>query len=914
MFNEHKLYKSTICRIVSCLLSAILVLPMMSVIALASGDNKIEISEERFCSNELTVENANVTVNSDGTVRLSANGVSPRASMEITPIKAQSQANALRIVLKNSSDFKTMNIEYIYENSDHISVPGTESVEIQKSKEAIEYIVPIEYADTMTHLVLSFGGSESVAGDITLVSIGALSYRYNVRKYVGAMTENSYDEATRMAKFSGSVSYETTLANSDACVVLYRLDPSESIENVTSAHAYVASLPMTLSFNFAWEVKTELDLCSRYFAAVLTKNNEILPLTPETYLENNYKNEHSEDVEDFFKGIETTLYAGASENGTSVAFVDVYLNKMASEEGDGFQYILEKGEKYYFDRSYITELDAVMRSYSLSKTAVYLRFLIDEYDENFGYINNTNELKNKKYFAINPCSDEIVNNIYAYSDFIVSRYASSEYGTLRGVVLGRSLNNTGVYNYCELMPMANYADMLARLYVILKNALDKNNENLEILMPMSDGVIGGDVLVDSKTRDEHYFSNLLAESIADAVVSYGIDLSSLGFVLESESLPACVSASDSQGITVDNFKLFTDAIKKVSENYEDLSSDVMFCWFPHDEVSSYELLATYMYNYNVLASSPNVRGYIISIFEILEKEDFSASEKSVFSTLKSTYKYADTYNNVSVSKTALDATGKEKWSDVVEGYELEKMIKRTLVEMNAELFVPENVIGTYKMWDFSSTNGLTHWRADNGCELLSVYTPSADLPRALVASFGGAAFDKYGADYGNFIYCADGALLVENISNISFDVIIPSQLSAKINTDNLFELKITIGAKDTTVETVGILKSDVRSQICVDVSNIDEIEYMKISLRSLDGEEQSGLKLCVNSISIHSKVYTDKELEDIVLSGKLTGGSEFTVDEKIDAEIVVAIITSVVVVAILICWGTFALKSKKRKN
>ena len=63
------------------------------------------------------------------------------------------------------------------------------------------------------------------------------------------------------------------------------------------------------------------------------------------------------------------------------------------------------------------------------------------------------------------------------------------------------------------------------------------------------------------------------------------------------------------------------------------------------------------------------------------------------------------------------------------------------------------------------------------------------------------------------------------------------------------------------------------------------------------------------------KGYEDwKELEKIVLSGKLTGGEEFAADEEIDILTVIGIITGACIFTVLLCWSIFALRNRKRRN
>jgi hypothetical protein len=565
------------------------VLPAFSLAAAAEekGNVKVSVSAERYCTDEIAAEQAYINNNSDGTVTFFPYGETPRVFMSVTPMKAETEANALRVVINNDSDFDLMRLDFVYKNSAHLSENGSESISISTERGNEEYIVPIPAVDRMTKLELSFIGGNGT-GSVTLVSIGAVSYYHDDRVYFGELLENTYDRAGQTAEFAGTVAYETVLQYPDANIVLYRLGQDEVIEDIRFAHPYVKSTPMSLDFKFVFPIESTSDSCSRYFAAVLTSDNKVIPLTAETYLkEKDVRADGGSDSavnNEIFKGIETNLYEGASENGTSVAFVDVRLDKMFSDSGDGYQYILDEGKEYYFDRAYISALDDEISNYSSVGVAVYLRFLVDTYSYQFGHLDRISVPGKAKYFAIKPQDDETVNNVFACTDFIVSRYSAEEYGTLRGVVLGRSLDKAFEYNHCGTASMSKYADMLARAYSVIRIAMDRSSSELEVILPLSDAVIGPEVVMSLENREKNYPSDLLADVVLSILERYGTDISSLYFMLESDlssvQLDGGDSASSESGMGVGSGEYFIEEIKKLSEKHQDLPDELFCCWFP----------------------------------------------------------------------------------------------------------------------------------------------------------------------------------------------------------------------------------------------------------------------------------------------------------------------------------------------
>lgn len=901
--------------LLSLLLSAMT--PMVK--AEEEGNGSVKVSAKRFMTDEIRAENAELVINTDMSVKLKLISESPVMSMKTVAIASNTKANALRIVIRNESRCSGMKIDYIFKNSAQISESASiEEISVKPMSEATEYFVYMPAVDTMTQLSIRFMGAAS--GEIDIVSIGAVSVFHDDREYFGELAENSYDRERRKATFAGSVSYEMLLQHPNAKIVLYRLAQTEVIEDVRFVHPYVSSCAMTLNYKFELDIGSTSEYCSRYFVAILTEDNKIIPLTSETYLKEKQSTVNGgKNKELGFKGIETNLYAGAVENGTSVAFVDVRLDRMENESGDGYQYILDDGKEYYFDRAYILELDKEIKSLSEAGISVYLRFLLDSPSPLFGHIRKYVIPDKTKYFAIDPQNDETVDNIFAYTDFICSRYTDMTGGALKGVVLGRSLDKALKYNYCGSVSMNQYADMLAKTYSIIRIALDRSVGELEVVIPLSDDKIGAEVLVATESRDEDYLSDMLVNSFLSSLKRYGSDVSSMYFMLESDGKLDLQTGNTALAgkMTANGCGAFVSMVKEFSDQYKDLPDEIMFCWFPSADISVYEMLNIYAYNYNFLACNEAIRNYVVSVFEMEDAIDLGGSVRSaedyIFSTLKSTYKYIDTDNNLRVSTPALEATGKHSWGEIIDGYAEAKTVKRELYEKDVVYSLPEDTMGSHKMWDFSIANGTGDWSRSDGCSALSVYTRSEFVSRSLIAELGMDPEFSNGADYGSIIYHAPESLLMRDISAVSFDILIPQGAYGDV-----FEVKITVGADGAVSESSGILKAGEKTAIYADISELELVEYIKVGVRNLSGTPEETVDMCIESISIHSKKYNDGELENMVLSG------DIIIDDKKENEggdnkndpagtaVVAVLSVSIAVVAILWMCAVMTYKKKNR--
>jgi hypothetical protein len=432
--------------------------------------------------------------------------------------------------------------------------------------------------------------------------------------------------------------------------------------------------------------------------------------------------------------------------------------------------------------------------------------------------------------------------------------------------------------------MNNYADMLAKTYSIIRIALDRSGDDLEIIVPLSDDEIGAEVILTATSREENYPADILVRSFLSSLARYGSDFSSMYFMLESDGKPNVWTGTTSivENMTADDCDDFINMVNNLSKKYEELSDEILFCWFPSSNLSAHELIDIYTYNYNFLACTSGVRNYVVSLFEREETVEVggavSVAENYMLSTLKSTYKYIDTNNNEKVSASVLESMEKDSWKEMIEGYSSEKTVKRILFEKDVVYSLPDGTVGSYKMWDFSFANGTGGWTKSDGCVSLSVYTRSDFESRALTAVLQLGTEKINGADFGSILYHAPESLLMRDISAVSFDVLIPSGTYG-----DLFEIIVTVGSDIAVSESTGIVKSGETTSIYADISALERVQYIKIGIRALDGAAESTVDMCINSISIHSQKYNSEELENIVLSGEIidkTEGSKTETDEK----------------------------------
>ena len=278
----------------------------------------------------------------------------------------------------------------------------------------------------------------------------------------------------------------------------------------------------------------------------------------------------------------------------------------------------------------------------------------------------------------------------------------------------------------------------------------------------------------------------------------------------------------------------------------------------------------------------------------------------IFLVLSNTYKYADTHNNSELGETVLDALGVNDWSEIIDGYAREETVKRTLIE-NSLIYEPEKTaLGSYKMWDFTSSNGLKGWSKSVGCTRLVVNTPHDGDGRMLSVTITPEEVNKYGAKYGSIVYYAPKSLLMRDISAFSFDTLINGGAEGE-----LFEIRITAHGDGIVLESTGTVRAGERTTVYADISVLDRVRYIKIGIRSLESENESEVEMRIGSISIHSEKYDSGELEDMVLSGEMVGRNEQEEEKSYRSIMTVSIVILASILAVSLIWVCFLVIYKR---
>ena len=177
--------------------------------------------------------------------------------------------------------------------------------------------------------------------------------------------------------------------------------------------------------------------------------------------------------------------------GVSATVIDVDLTKLLGTSSGGRLYTFG-GEIYYFDSAFISELDTLIRCYSLTGARVYIRLLCTDPGLSAGDMEEDKVSKSAHYYALRADDERSFGILYSAVDFLTSRYRSSEYGYVAGVIAGADASDTVSKNSpgTNVSPV-EYAKLLEGAMRLIYEVGCANISNFEVYLPMGPVLCAG---------------------------------------------------------------------------------------------------------------------------------------------------------------------------------------------------------------------------------------------------------------------------------------------------------------------------------------------------------------------------------------------------------------------------------------
>ena len=840
--------KKRLTRILSFCLCALLLSPLMAgwgtLRAAAAGE------ETRFIFSTLQLSEEKVfSAESDGRISLpiSANERTFYAKA-VRAMGSNGSTNTLYISFINRSGATRLMVEYGYlENN----TPRTHIVEQEikpNQGEEQSFVLPAPHiSDGLSSLTLSFAGEGDVSGTVVLQSL------FDVSVYEGdsvneATLENCYFNAENgTMEVSGKLSYAASVRYAGETLALFALAPGEELYLSNKTPVARRGI-LGDDFSFSLSIDSAEELYARYVvAAIVNKVDaatgegmiEHVPLCSPTYLD---MNASAFTPTAGFKGFHTESLFAVIDSGAHTEIVDVYLDRLQSTQNGGIIYAGDRSY-YYFDETYVHELDRRVRNLTGAGCSVYLRFLVSADANGYPFVAYTEEAESLVNKGVMIDSEEALLAVHAFTDFLTMRYAGGSEGKVDGIILGRRADCAATHFYMGSMGLSEYAELYALALHLIAGTARNNLPQLQLVVPVSDRMWPDAVSVD--TLNGNYITDLFLLSVLEALSTHVLHPPSFSVMLESDAVPDRLSDRAGETYGVDRLSAFLSVIEQCTTYYDFLDANILYSWTPDASLTAQDLSAAYALQYIGLALNGRVRSFFV---------DFSLPERAGHSEMAKGLQYLATHINTSHSAAVLSpilATLKiGSFTEIYPSYQESVLQNHRLIRLDLKdgAYAGGQVpVGSYALWNFSTASGAPEWYEGYACNALSV------LNRALTARFSATG----GGEYAEFAH--------HTVSerDYSFAPLMRLQMGLDGEAGSLYEVQVRLMGSGTTVIASAVMSAGETKELYLDLSDyadrLAHLRCVRILARPLN-DSAAEYTLRLHTVYLESTVLSNEEL------------------------------------------------------
>ncbi|MBQ8005179.1 MAG: hypothetical protein IJ303_02575, partial [Clostridia bacterium] len=701
----------------------------------------------------------------------------------------ENSCNAVRIVLSNDSALESMKFSYNY--IDGISgklVAVVKNIPIQPNSSSCAYLINTCAVDLLASFSIILDSYSS--GSVTIHSISPVSvYQGYPESRYGIISSCISDEKSKSILISGRVYYDFLIAHNDYELLCYKLRTNDSFEAALSrGDSPIASSKMSSDFKFDIKLSKldELALISKYAVAARSPEGTHILLSPPVSISGDFGSVETSSGRSNIKGLNSQYLATATSCGVGCSIVDVYLDRLINSSRSGHLYSVE--DTYlYFDSEYTSYLDRQIKNLYSAGCKVYLRLLIDANADTslLPYTATAENEYSAQLLGVMPCTDEAEKHFFAAVDFLAKRYSVFSHGKISGMILGKSVDMAEKYNFMGNIKTSDYMENLAKALDIMARTAVISIPNVEIILPVSDSrksdtSIDIELLLISLSR---YFDQsgglAYALMIESTHTPYSLN-SSIFENPEEQVLFENPQAQDQRQITpetaapsselkaadensnyycTDNIHILEKMLLNLAKTYKSVPKSYIYSWSPKTDEIGGGLSAAYIYSYYKIMFSSMASSFII---------DMPKDDEGELGIKKLSYlmKYIDTErnNDLSLCNFALEIFEAESWPQLINGFDSKLIKYRAFYEIDPVKSLPNDIKGSYALWDFTSF-AHTDWFGGNGaCAVCSDISPSGK--RSLCAIIPG---DMGGDNYAEIVYNYEYPEYISLLPYIEFD-------------------------------------------------------------------------------------------------------------------------------------------------
>ena len=533
--------------------------------------------------------------------------------------------------------------------------------------------------------------------------------------------------------------------------------------------------------------------------------------------------------------------------------IPVYLDSIFTDDSNGYVYQADDLQ-LLFNKAYIDELDAQIRSLSLFGTDVYLKFLLRS-----GSSLSVAMSDGAEYALPNVFDDKTVLAIHALTDFLASRYSGGDRGKISGVVLGKAWDNAPRYNAYNGVSFEQYVMLCGHYTAVVSNALRDVDPKLNVVIP-----VDGNGFFVEQDEVEITSGRLSAKALLSALMSYFDESTYSGLkcmlLVETDETPLEITSNDlSQGINLekelDENKFYigkqgviSEFLNELASKYKSASKTYSVSWSPQKQLRGNALCAAYAYAFYELLTDANVVFFNVEFSQ-------KAENREGLNDLIFILKNIDSANSNQATRNVLAFFGKKTWNEVFEGRNLSLPSTKTRYTADILTKAPDNIKGEFYYFDFSKSFLPDGWVGGVGCSDLKIDRLSTG-EKVLKSNF--FVGNK---DFCDLIYTYEYSENISHTPYIRFNLeIVSEQLSP------LYEIKFLFNAENATFESHTVAKGNELQEIILDMTDVKDFSTLKsvrISVRCLD-DTVDNCSLSIHNIVGCSTEYNDEQLRDLI--------------------------------------------------
>ena len=767
------------------------------------------------CLSEDSLWSPNATLSTDenGYLDIRFTRTAPLLSAEVARHAVSSSKNAIRLCVTNYSACNSILLTYWYSDRSGEPRSATEKLAIGARGVRNDYYIYTDSADRITDITITFSAGSS--GRITVSALDFVSIYDDTEDACGTVTSCVYDQANSSVTVSGNVNYEIVTAHRKARLVLYAVDM-----NVTSlpyGSIPLASVPMSSHFDFSVPKVSVEERLRGYVVAVVSEGGEILyTFSPRVPISK------TEDVDKppFFKGVHTDFGILAARANAGLSVIDVDFAKLTSPNvGEGILHAFG-GRYFYFNRQYLSSLDwKIQKSYE-NGMLVVLRF-------------TSSAPSDTEFSSVLAHSDEDLFRLYAYTEFLCSRYSSHSRGIVTGIALGTAADAVPSQASSMIQYTQLYADSLLAVYEAAASA----NRSIQLIVPISDHLEAG------KAENILFSPRVFLTSLGKILDKRYVGGLCVNVMVESNALSGEGSVLGQLGF--EHIQEFSEFLGQLHDSYPSVAEQYLYYWEPVDTQDREYLKASLLHGYYTAACEKDLCGFVFSTSYIYDI--------SLGGELMHIFRLADSSLGQKNSEHALGVLKKGNWQELIDGYS-EKIVQTVEYRENVDATTaPFRFLGTSYLWDFSSMRNDDGWSMGDGCESL-VMEKNEETDRALVAKMTPSAENNYESE---LIYRFSEEKSFVAVDALSFVIRVDAPAGN-------YRVTVQVCGEHTLSEAQLSLSVGELSTLYVNTSDLfmkEGVRCIRIFTTPVSGSFDE-YTLSIGSISAHSTTHGSEALEN----------------------------------------------------